>query len=144
MQLDEQSRLVDQLKQSLNGCKAEYDKQKAKLDSNNKLLNQQLSDCNKKIELLEKEILVYKERVHKLKYESDATTTQANGISSSSSNSGGGLKQSDQISSSSSAKQLVKMPRKDLRVLSEEELMKRSLKKEGNSLSGGPNDADVK
>jgi hypothetical protein len=145
MQLDEQNRIVDQLKQSLNGTRSEMEKklieQKTKAENNNKFLTQQLNDCNSKIEILEKEIHIYKEKLIHLKNKyhhsneiNDINVKDSSGfylksgrdLNSNMPNS----RNNDQVLSTTASTKLVKVSRKDLRVLTEEELLKRSVKKD--------------
>ena len=154
MQLDEQNRIVDQLKQSLNGTRSEMEKklieQKAKAENNNKFLTQQLNDCNAKIEILEKEIHLYKEKLihlkHKNHHQNDTNDINVkdssgfylknnNNLSSRDINGYSNManpRNNDQASSTAASTKLVKVSRKDLRVLTEEELLKRSIKKDEN------------
>jgi hypothetical protein len=149
MQLDEQNRIVDQLKQSLNGTRSEMEKklieQKTKAENNNKFLTQQLNDCNAKIEILEKEIHIYKEKlVHlKNKYHQNNESNEINVKDSSgfylkNNNltgrdlNGNMSRNHDQALSAAASSKLVKVSRKDLRVLTEDELLKRSMKKDEN------------
>ncbi len=138
MQLDEQNRLVDQLKQSLNGSKNEFEK---------KLIEQKLksNDCQARIEQLEKEIVFYKETLLHLKNKSPSTQQlsqhELNEASISSSQfKANNMNISREImngiakNDSSANAKLVKVSRKDLRVLTDDELLKRSLKKDVNDI----------
>lgn len=145
IQLEEQNRLVEQLKQALNASGTELDRrvveQKTKAEKNVKLLTHQLNECTSRIALLDREIVSYKEKLVKLKsktdlqqndsdnreyfMKNDSPNTNSNGFS---------IEASNQDLSGSMMKQ-VKVSRKDLRRLTEEEILKRSLKKEQSNMS---------
>lgn len=139
-QLDEQNRLVEQLKMALNTSTSEFDKQKSKIEKSNKALTQQLTECNGKIATLEREISMYKEKLVKLKtssssnannqFDSDSTTSLNNGFYLKSNTNGisndSAIQDAENPNKNSSKS--IKVSRKDLRRLTEEEILKRSLK----------------
>jgi uncharacterized protein len=69
--LDEQSKLIEQLKHVLNASASEMDRrineQKAKAEKAQKQLTQQLGECTSKMAVMEKEIGLYKDRLQQLK-----------------------------------------------------------------------------
>jgi len=146
--------MVEQLKQALNTSTSESDKrlseQKSKAEKVNKLLTQQLNECTKKIEILEKEIAAYQEKLGKLKkttttatttsatnqFDSESTTSLMNGSGgfylkntnnglSSDASQMESMEKSDKVGASIKA---IKVSRKDLRRLTEEDILKRNLK----------------
>ena len=150
--------MIEQLKQALNTSTSESDKrlneQKVKAEKANKLLTQQLNECTKKIELLEKEIASYQEKLGKLKkttqFDSDSTTSIMNGSGGFNLKNHGqssdvsqleSMEKSDKIGTSIKA---IKVSRKDLRRLTEEDLLKRSLKTSAISNNFLDNDLEEK
>lgn len=124
--------------------------QKAKSDKNIKILMQQLADCNSKIVNLEKEISYYRDKLTKPSKNSEVANgvyDAANYMPSAASNPPAGgsfhlipdssaassLLDSNNNAASSKASTSIKMSRKDLRPLTNEELLKRSLKKSNMS-----------
>ena len=134
--------MVEQLKQALNTSTNESDKrlneQKNNADKANKLLTQQLNECTKKIELLEKEIVASQEKLSKLKnttqFDSNSTTSIMNGSggfylkNNGQSSDVSQLERSENGDKVGSSVKAIKVSRKDLRRLTEEDLLKRSLK----------------
>lgn len=160
VQLDEQNRLVEQLKQALNASSNDLERrlqeQKSKSDKNQKLLTSQLNECNNKIALLEREISLYKEKLTKLKTSSSAKSSghnSAENINDVNATGGGGsfyLKASNHpthsnhshsnnslndsaMTSTNDSVKTVKVSRRDLRRLTEDEVLKRSVKKDHES-----------
>lgn len=125
--------------------------QKSKAEKNVKSLTQELNESNSRIASMEKEISLYKEKLSRLKstgskiisseadFESNSIISNgSNHISQAtgsfyingtqSSDSGTNVKNYDNDLHSSSSKS-IKVQKKDIRRLTEDELMKRSLKK---------------
>ena len=152
VQLEEQNQLVDQLKQALNTSTSELDKrlieQKNKAEKTNKMLTQQLNDCTKKISLLELEISKYQEKLAKSKSQFDSdSTSNMNGNNNNNNNSNGFyLKNNNDLerSDKSAVTKAIKVSRKDLRRLTEEDILKRSLKTSTVSNNYLDNDSDEK
>ena len=150
--------MVEQLKQALNTSTNESDKrlneQKSKADKANKLLTQQLNECTKKIELLEKEIVTYQEKLSKLKnttqFDSNSTTSIMNGSggfylkNNGQSSDVSQLERSENGDKVGSSVKAIKVSRKDLRRLTEEDLLKRSLKTSAFSNTFLDNELDEK
>ena len=150
--------MVEQLKQALNTSTNESDKrlneQKNKADKANKLLTQQLNECTKKIELLEKEIVTYQEKLSKLKnttqFDSNSTTSLMNGSggfylkNNGQSSDVSQLERSENGDKVGSSVKAIKVSRKDLRRLTEEDLLKRSLKTSAISNTFLDNELDEK
>ena len=150
--------MVEQLKQALNTSTNESDKrlneQKSKADKANKLLTQQLNECTKKIELLEREIVAYQEKLSKLKnttqFDSNSTTSLMNGSggfylkNNGQSSDVSQLERSENGDKVGSSVKAIKVSRKDLRRLTEEDLLKRSLKTSAFSNTFLDNELDEK
>jgi hypothetical protein len=150
--------MVEQLKQALNTSTNESEKrlneQKSKADKANKLLTQQLNECTKKIELLEKEIVTYQEKLSKLKnttqFDSNSTTSIMNGSggfylkNNGQSSDVSQLERSENSDKVGSSVKAIKVSRKDLRRLTEEDLLKRSLKTSAISNTFLDNELDEK
>ena len=150
--------MVEQLKQALNTSTSESDKrlneQKNKADKANKLLTQQLNECTKKIELLEREIVAYQEKLSKLKnttqFDSNSTTSLMNGSggfylkNNGQSSDVSQLERSENGDKVGSSVKAIKVSRKDLRRLTEEDLLKRSLKTSAFSNTFLDNELDEK
>lgn len=153
MQLEEQNRLVEQLKQALNASSNGLDKrlmdQKIKAEKSVKSLTQELNECNAKIASMEKEISLYKEKLTRSKafgsksqhsevdFESGSVMSNLSNQNLQATGSfyinGGhstdsGVKNNESDLQPGSARS-IKVHKKDIRKLTEEELMKRSLKK---------------
>ena len=78
MQLEEQTRLVEQLKHVLTtASSSDIDRRlietKAKAEKTQKQLVQQLNECTARMAVMEKEIVLYKEKLHQLKVKSSVT-----------------------------------------------------------------------
>jgi kinesin family protein 7 len=132
VQIEEQSRVIDQLKNVLKqSVSASQDtrllEQKTKSEKVVKLLQQQLNESSSRVALLEREIEAYKEKILKLKqkYSEHANLESESVMSMLNSH-------RDQSELMTSVKS-VKLSRKDLRPLSQEELIKRSLNKQQQS-----------
>jgi myosin heavy subunit len=162
VQLEEQARLVEQLKLALNSSSNDLERrlleQKSKSDKSQKLLSSQLNESHNKIALMEREISLYKEKLNKLKSSSANKSTASSGHNSAENvnevNGGGGGNSSGGFylkpnatnmnnsnnslndsavtltNDSTQSVKTVKVSRRDLRRLTEDEVIKRSVKKE--------------
>lgn len=137
VQIEEQTRAMEQLKQALNGGLKDQ-------KSHQKQLISQLSESQSKMALMEREMSMYKEKLAQLnlikqanqaknhyQYEDQQNSTNSTGFYLKSESSNGLNGAGDQSSSTSSTPsvKVVKVSRKDLRRLTEEEVMKRSINK---------------
>lgn len=138
IQIEEQAKVVEQLKLALKqSVSASTDAKSLDLKYKNekiiKMLQQQLNDSKSREVLLEREIELYKEKILKLKQkyqnqnlESESLMSILNShIDNSNTVLNGDLKSSFKS---------VKMSRKDLRPLTQEELIKRSLNRQHQQL----------
>ncbi|CAF0882015.1 unnamed protein product [Brachionus calyciflorus] len=129
LQLDEQRKINDELKQVLE---IRLSEQKLKSEKIVKLLQQQLNDSNSRIVLLEREIDSYREKIIKLKQRYQEHNLESESVINILNSHREGMNGGDGGSSVKS----IKMSRKDLRPLTQEELIKRSLNKQSiNSIN---------
>lgn len=166
VQVEEQSRMIDELKQALNASSIDLERRMLvdhqQNRSNSKPSNKatgtnvitttrpvsQLSDSQNKIAMMEQEISLYKDKLAQLNqlkanpnhhYSGDQNNNAfylKNESINSMAASNGGMMDSLVENSNQSMPNLVKvvkMPRKDLRRLTEEEVLKRSLTKKDTS-----------
>lgn len=135
LQIEEQTKTIEQLRSALKqNISASTDtkllEQKTRNEKMIKMLQQQLNDSSSRVALLEREIESYREKIIKLKQkyqdqhlESESLMSILNSHRENASSvvNGGDLKSSFKP---------VKMSRKDLRPLTQEELIKRSLSRQ--------------
>lgn len=161
--MEEQNRLVEELKKALSTSSNELDRrlieQKTKSEKNVKSLTQELNECNARIASMEKEISLYKEKILRLKTLGSKTNgshhsevdfekqfdsgsmisslshnTQATGSfyidkGHQSTDSGTNSKLNFENDPQNGSTKSIKVQKKDIRRLTEEELLKRSVKK---------------
>lgn len=168
VQVEEQSRTIDELKQALNASSIDLERRMLvdhQNRSNSKPTNKgtatttmtatrpvsQLSDSQNKIAMMEQEISLYKDKLAQLNqlkanpnhhYSGEQNNSSNNGFylknesMNSMATSNGGMMDSlveNSHQSSPNLVKVVKMPRKDLRRLTEEEVLKRSITKKDTS-----------
>jgi hypothetical protein len=155
IKLSEQNRLMTQLKQAMDFSQSDFERrlvdQKLKEEKSAKSFIEQLNECNNKISLMEREILHYKEQIIKLKTD----TKILNGNESNNKNASVGFylsqhssfnkdaasfalkdgltgrsnplnEKSDDLSSDNNSTRIIKVHKKDLRKISQEDLLKRN------------------
>lgn len=143
VQLDEKTRLIDEYKKSMNLASNDLERrliiQQKQYEKQINVLMGQLNDCTDKIHQYEKEIGIYKEKIGKLSFRSSnvlVDNNQLNSMKVTSMNSedfniaNESLKSSTTSQSQQQQPQMttIKLPKKGLRPLSEDELAKRSKK----------------
>ena len=129
---------------SSNDIERRLNEQKARSEKNLKSLTQELSDCNAKIFKMEKEISLYKEKLSKLKSttksgsQMDLDLESSSIISNTAQQATGsfyvhGFPPNEinnvETNPDLTSARTIKVSRKDLRRLTEDELLKRSVKK---------------
>lgn len=155
IQIEEHSKVIDQLKSALrqnvsvsSSSDTKLVEQKTRNEKIIKMLQQQLSDSTSRVALLEREIESYKEKILKLKQKYQEQNLESDSLVSIL-NSHIHRENSSSIAAISNAADLkssfkpVKISRKDLRPLTQEELIKRSLSRQQQQQQHQSNDNSI-